>query len=231
MPPDPSADSHRVDALLRVSLGLTVALAAAFLLALGYAFYRARQRARDASPAAPTSPAVAVSLGIALLVFGVIDLALTAGSRRANAGPPPSDALRVEVLAEKWAWRFRYAGPDEVFGTDDDVTTLNDLRLPSGRAVSLQLRSLDVVHEMYLPMLRARAGAFPGRTARTWFRTAREGRDELVCSVMCGEAHYQMRAEVTVLSNEEYARWMNSSIEAQRRQTTPATRWGWSWAP
>ncbi|MDO9021693.1 MAG: cytochrome C oxidase subunit II [Deltaproteobacteria bacterium] len=234
MPPDLSADGHRIDALLRVSIGLTAALAAAFLLALAWVVHRARQRARTAAPEAAAPPAVAVALGVAVLVFAVIDLTLAARSHRAALGPPPPDALRVEVLAQQWAWRFRYAGPDEVFGTADDVTTLNDLRLPVGRAVALEVRSLDVAHGLFLPLLRSRADAYPGRTARTWLRPAREGRTELACSVLCGAAHYQMRAEVTVLSNEQYTHWMNGLSDDQRRRAAAGEApppGAWAWGP
>lgn len=238
MPPDLSADGHRLDALLRVTLGLTAALAAAFVLALGYVVRRARRRERERSPEAPAPPAAAVALGVAVLTFGVVDLALAARSNRAGAGPEPPDALRVEVLAQQWAWRFRYAGPDGRFGTPDDVTTLNDLRVPVGRAVSLQVRSLDVAHGLFLPTLRARAEAWPGRTGRTWFRPAREGRGELACSVLCGAAHYQMRGEVTVLSPEHFALWMDALVDDQRRRAAAgeapaagAADWSWAWAP
>lgn len=236
MPPDHSSEGHRIDALLRVSLGLTAALAAVFLLSLAWLVYRARKRASDATATSSSAPsAYAFGLGLAVLIFGLIDLALAAGSRRAAVGPPPPDALRVEVLAQQWAWRFRYAGPDDRFGTADDVTTLNDLRLPVGRAVSMQVRSLDTSHGFFIPMLRARADTYPGRTARTWFRTAREGRGELACTVLCGDAHYQMRGEVTVLSNEQYTQWMNGLIEDQRRAAAAAPggapAWGWSWLP
>lgn len=234
MPPDLSADGHRLDALLRGTLGLTAALAVVFLAALGYVVLRARRRARDGAPAAPPSPAAPVGLGIALLVFAVIDLTLATRSRRVGLGPPPPDALRVEVVAQQWAWRFRYAGPDEVFGTDDDVATVNDLRMPVGRAVSLQVRSLDVAHGLFLPMLRARADAWPGRTARAWFRPAREGRSELACATLCGAAHYQMRAEVTVLSPARYATWMAGLVDDQRRRAAAgagAPGGAWAWLP
>ena len=231
MPPNLSVDGHRIDAILRVSLGLTAALAAAFVFALAHALYRARQRAREASPEAAAPPAAAIALGLTVLIFGLIDVSLWSRSRRAAIGPAPSDALRVEVLAQRWAWRFRYAGPDGAFATADDVTTLNDLRLPAGRAVSLQVRTLDIVHSFYVPFLNARADIYPGRTASTWFRTAREGRGEIACTVLCGDGHYQMRGEVAVLSDEQYSRWMNGLVEAQRRSAEPPLAGAWAWGP
>lgn len=228
MPPDLSADGHRIDSLLRVTLAITGVIGVAFVLALAFVAWRARDKGN--------APTYAIALGIALLVFACVDLTLASRSRRDSAAVAPPDALRVEVLAQQWAWRFRYAGPDGVFDTDDDVTTLNDLRLPVGRAVSLQVRSLDVAHGLFIPMLRARVDAWPGRTGRGWFRPAREGDVELACSSLCGTNHYQMRARVTVLSAEGYTRWMDGLLDDQRRldaasgsaRTGP---WGWPWQP
>lgn len=230
MPPDLSADGHHIDALLRVTLWITGAVGVAFVAALAVVVWRARRRRSDS----PVGSAPPVTLGVALAVFALIDLGLAARSRRDTAGPPPPDALRVEVLAQQWAWRFRYAGPDGLFGTDDDVTTVNDLRLPVGRAVSLQVRSLDVAHGLFVPALRARVDAWPGRTGRGWFRPAREGDAELACATLCGTNHYQMRARVTVLSAEGYTRWMDGLLDDQRRIDDAAgaartTRWGWPW--
>lgn len=232
MPPDLSADGHRIDALLRATLWITGAIGVAFLLALALVVWRARRR----ETGEPVGSAAPVALGIALAVFALIDLGLAARSRRDAGGPPPPDALRVEVLAQQWAWRFRYAGPDERFGTDDDVTTVNDLRLPVGRAVSLQVRSLDVAHGLFIPAFRARVDAWPGRTGRGWFRPAREGDAELACAALCGTNHYQMRARVTVLSGEGYTRWMEGLVDDQRRIDSAAgagrtDRWAWPWQP
>ncbi len=232
MPPDLSADGHRIDSLLRVTLALTGAIGVAFVLALAVVVWRARRRTTD-TPVGSTAP---IALGLALLVFACVDLTLASRSRRDTAGPPPADALRVEVLAQQWAWRFRYAGPDGVFHTDDDVTTLNDLRLPVGRAVSLQVRSLDVAHGLFLPTLRARVDAWPGRTARGWFRPTREGDTELACAALCGTNHYQMRARVSVLPVEAYTRWMDGLLDDQRRLDAASgiprvDRWGWPWQP
>lgn len=228
MPPDLSADGHRLDALLRVTLGITTAVGLAFFLALALVLARGRR-------GTPRDPAYAVGLGLALAVFACIDLALAARSRRDTAGPPPRDALRVEVLAQQWAWRFRYAGPDEAFGTDDDVVTTNELRLPVGRATALQVRSLDVTHGLFLPTMRARVDAWPGRTTAGWFRPAREGETELACAALCGTNHYRMRARVLVTSAEAYTRWMQGLVDDQRRLAAAgdarATRWGWPWQP
>lgn len=232
MPPDLSADGHRVDALLRGSLWLTAAVGAALLVALAAAVRRARARHRAGHAPEASPPGAAVLLGLALLVFAVIDLALVARSRRAGLGPAPADALRVEVVAQQWAWRFRYAGPDGAFGTVDDVTTINDLRLPRGRAVALEVRSVDVVHGLFLPSMRARADVFPGRTARAWFRPAREGASELACGAVCGAAHYQMRAEVTVLPPAGYEAWMGALVDDQRRRAAAGAEvapGAWPW--
>ena len=70
-------------------------------------------------------------------------------------------------MAQQWAWTFRYAGDDKVFNTDDDIITVNDLRLPIDRKVVLQFASKDVIHAFYVPNVRRKVDAMPGRVSRT----------------------------------------------------------------
>src|SRR5258708_3522317 len=55
-------------------------------------------------------------------------------------------AIKIEINAHQWAWDARYAGPDGKFNTKDDIITLNDIRVPVGVPVMLQLVSPDVIH-------------------------------------------------------------------------------------
>ena len=66
-------------------------------------------------------------------------------------GPAPvsSPALTLQVFAEQFAWHFRYAGPDGVFGTQDDVMTVNQAHIPVGMNVQIDESAKDVIHEFF----------------------------------------------------------------------------------
>lgn len=102
----------------------------------------------------------------------------------------------------------------------DDVTTLNQLYLPVNRPVIIKLRSKDVIHSFGVPEFRVKQDAIPGLTIPLWFvptvtteeMRARTGNQqfqyEIACAQLCGLGHATMRGFVTVLSAEEFDKWM-----------------------
>jgi cytochrome c oxidase subunit II len=134
--------------------------------------------------------------------------------------PAPPDAMLVEVTGQQFAWNVRYPGPDGILGktdhkvasqdnpigldkTDpaaaDDILLLNQLYLPQGRPVRVQIRSMDVIHSFFLPHFRVKQDAMPGMTVQTWFVPKETGDFEIACAEHCGLGHYRMRGQVHVV--------------------------------
>jgi cytochrome c oxidase subunit II len=102
----------------------------------------------------------------------------------------------------------------------DDITTLNQLYLPANRPIIVKLRSKDVIHSFNVPEFRVKQDAIPGLTIPVWFipnvttaemrtRTGNaEFQYEIACAQLCGLGHYRMRAYVTVLSPEDFQKWV-----------------------
>ena len=100
--------------------------------------------------------------------------------------------MRVEVNAHQWAWDVRYAGPDGKFNTQDDIVTLNDMRVPVGVPVVLQLASSDVMHSFSLPNFRVKQDAVPGHDQPHLVPgQARPGEFDIACAQHCGVAPLQ----------------------------------------
>jgi cytochrome c oxidase subunit II len=109
----------------------------------------------------------------------------------------------------------------------DDVTTLNQLYLPANKPIIVRLRSKDVIHSFNLPEFRVKQDAVPGFTIPIWFtpnvttaemrtRTGNpEFQYEIACAQLCGLGHYRMRAFVTILSAEEFQKWMEGQVKEQ----------------
>lgn len=142
------------------------------------------------------------------------------------------EVIKVQVLAQQWAWNFRHAGKDGEFNTADDVVELNNLVVPVGKKVMIQMTSKDVIHAFYLVNARIKADAIPGRFAKLWFDTNKAGTYEIACAEMCGAHHYLMRAELKVLEQADYDRWLAESQEralATNDTENMDLRWGWKW--
>ncbi|MCY1030043.1 cytochrome C oxidase subunit II [Corallococcus sp. BB11-1] len=239
LPENASAHGDRIDALLASSHRFEFALAAVMLGWLLVAVVRFRG-ARKVAPDGGTRRSRAWVLGLALGVFGVVDGSLFLGSESYlrdvlwNFRVPTEDprTVRIEINAHQWSWEARYAGQDGTFGTKDDVVTWNDLRVPAGVPVWVQLVSTDVVHGFALPAFRVKLDAIPGRVNQTWFQAAREGAWEVACYQHCGTSHYRMRGVLTALSPEAYAAWLREAgrqaVQAYDADDT-AAHWGWAW--
>jgi cytochrome c oxidase subunit II len=174
---------------------------------------------------------------IGIGVFLSVDMVITNVSTRDIKEvfwnfPEGDDVVKVQVLAQQWAWNFRYAGKDGEFNTEDDFVTLNDLRVPVGKKIAIQMTSKDVIHAFYLPNARIKADAIPGRYAKLWFDSNKTGIFEIACAEMCGNHHYLMKAQLTVLSQEDYDRWLTETQEmaiATNDTENMDLRWGWQW--
>jgi cytochrome c oxidase subunit 2 len=109
----------------------------------------------------------------------------------------------------------------------DDVTTLNQLYLPVNKPIILKLRSKDMIHSFGVPEFRVKQDAIPGLTIPIWFvpnvttaemrtRTGNnEFQYEIACAQLCGLGHAKMRGFVTVLSADEFQKWLDEKVKEQ----------------
>ncbi len=112
----------------------------------------------------------------------------------------------------------------------DDLTTLNQLYLPANKPIIVKLRSKDVIHSFNVPEFRVKQDAIPGYTIPIWFvpnvttaeMRARTGNPEfqyeIACAQLCGLGHYRMRGYVTVLSTDEFQKWMDDEQAKLKEQ-------------
>jgi len=157
----------------------------------------------------------------------------------------PQGASEVEVIGRQWQWSFRLPGEDGRLGTsetqyvssdnplglnpndrdahDDVVIEADDLHLPVDKPVKLLQRSIDVLHSFYVPQFRAKMDLVPGMVTYVWFTPTRTGTFEMLCTELCGAAHYNMRAKVVVEEQSEYQVWLRkqktfAQLSARTRQ-------------
>jgi cytochrome c oxidase subunit 2 len=157
-------------------------------------------------------------------------------SSRVDALPSEDEATVVRVVAEQFSWNIHYpgadgrfgrtaialVGPDNPIGLDrddpagaDDITTINQLNMPIGKPVLVILSSKDVVHSFGLPQMRVKQDAVPGIVQPVWFTPTVTGQWEIVCSQLCGLAHYRMRGFYTIQAPADFEAWLAT------QRTTP----------
>ena len=142
----------------------------------------------------------------------------------------PGEAVAVEVVGQQWQWSFRLPGkdgrlglsapgyisadnplglkPNDPDGQDDVVIEGGELHLSVGKPVKVLLRSIDVIHDFYVPEFRAKMDLMPGLESYFWFTPNRTGKFEILCAAFCGVGHPQMRGTIVVETEGDYQEWL-----------------------
>ncbi|MCZ6670531.1 MAG: cytochrome c oxidase subunit II [Acidobacteria bacterium] len=129
-------------------------------------------------------------------------------------GVIPETDVQVKVIGKQFNWRIIYPGPDNEFGTKDDLEKENDLHVPINKKILVLLGSDDVIHSFFLPHLRVKQDALPGREIAIWFEATKAGTYEIACAELCGFGHYNMRGHLFVDSAEDYQDWQRENWPA-----------------
>lgn len=117
--------------------------------------------------------------------------------------PAPPGSLRVHVTGHQWWWRVAYEGPGGA-----RIELANELWLPVGRPVQLELETADVIHALWIPALGGKMDMIPGRTTRLKLQPTRTGAFRGICAEYCGASHAYMLFSVRVVDEEEFERWL-----------------------
>ncbi len=119
----------------------------------------------------------------------------------------------VRVVARRFSWEFHYPGSDEKLETIDDLYFENEMVLPYGEDVVLQLESRDVIHSFFVPKLRVKQDIIPGHAQMIWFQATQEAEVALVCAELCGWGHYAMQGRIKFVSRAEFDSWLTKQME------------------
>jgi cytochrome c oxidase subunit 2 len=240
-PADISTHGHLIDEQMAETMaeaGISF-LAAQFLLALF--IWQCSNRGKETK--LKSFPGGAKALVIAaVLVVGVEVLALGVFGVKAWAGqyltPPSADAMPIQVQAGQFAFYFRYPGPDgkfgplhperinegsqEFFGLDkehdvesrDDVVTA-EMAIPVNKEIHLLMHAKDVGHSFFVRELRVQQDFVPGLDVALHFTATKVGKYEIVCTQLCGLGHYNMKAYLEVMSQDDFNDWMKKETALQ----------------
>jgi cytochrome c oxidase subunit 2 len=186
---------------------------------------------------------VVMAFEIALIFF----YALPVWSNIKTKMPAESEAVRIDIVAEQFAWNAHYPGKDGKFGkrsnekihfsnalgldlddaaAADDIVIANEIHVPIGKPTLIRLTSKDVIHSFWVPEFRIKQDAMPGMSIPVWFQPDRPGTYELSCAQLCGFAHSLMRASVVVDTAEDYEKWLAATAPSAANAPAKA---GESW--
>jgi cytochrome c oxidase subunit 2 len=115
---------------------------------------------------------------------------------------PPTNAMNIYVVGKQWMWKAEHPGGQH---------EINALHVPTGQPIQLTMISQDVFHSFSIPDFRVKREVIPGRYSTVWFQATQTGTYHIFCTHSCGTQHSGMIGEVTVLTPEDYKKWLHES--------------------
>lgn len=142
-----------------------------------------------------------VTLVMGLFLYLTIDTMLSV-----QATPAPGQQPDLVITGHQWWWEGSYPKSGAV--------TANEIHIPTGRRLLLELRSADVIHDWWVPELGRKMDAIPGKPNQFWMQARRPGNYLGTCSEFCGAQHAWMRIQVIAQSPEDFAAWQKAQLQA-----------------
>jgi cytochrome c oxidase subunit 2 len=225
-----SPNANRIDTLYWIvfAVGVVVFIGVEGVLAYTLIKFRARKGAVAAQIRGNTRLEIGWTVGAAvvLVVLAVVTFAALPGIRDPDASdpaaaagivapvaahgnkkvPPDGKALNIDVNGQQYVWRYEY--PD---GDDNNLNnpfSYEEMVVPVGVTVTLDIRAQDVAHSWWIPKLGGKMDAIPGYTNYTWFKVLQPGVYDGQCAELCGRNHANMTARVRAVPPQEYKQYI-----------------------
>lgn len=128
----------------------------------------------------------------------------------------PGAGLNIEITGRGFLWFFRYAGPDEILGTIDDILATGNLHVPADVTATIHLKSDDYIYSLALPHLGVHTAAIPELTIIEKFETDVAGIFELLGDQMCGYQHEDLIVKFVVEPEDQFREWVLSIQETKQ---------------
>ena len=152
---------------------------------------------------------VLILVGIAIPSFKLLFLQLDI----------PKADLTVKVTGKQWYWSYAYPDNgkfefDSLMAQDKQPRLLgvdNEMVVPVNKVIRIETTGADVIHSFAVPAFGVKIDAIPGRLNETWFKVTKTGMFYGQCSQLCGKDHAFMPIAVRVVSDQEFAAWVEDA--------------------
>jgi cytochrome c oxidase subunit II len=175
---------------------------------------------------------VLILVGIAIPSFRLLFLQLDL----------PKADLTIKATGKQWYWTYSYPDNgkfefDSLLACDETrekctqprlLAVDNEIVVPVNKVVRVETTGADVIHSFAVPAFGIKIDAIPGRLNETWFRANQTGIFYGQCSELCGKDHAYMPIEVRVVTDQEFATWVEAAKKkyASAKDSSFASRAG-----
>lgn len=122
----------------------------------------------------------------------------------------PTEGPTVRVVGHMWWWEVHYP--------EHGVVTANEVHIPTGERVRVEVESADVIHSFWVPRLNGKRDMIPGLRSVTWVQADTPGVFRGQCAEYCGDQHAKMALVVVAVPPDEFGAWV---ADRRRAAATP----------
>jgi cytochrome c oxidase subunit 2 len=228
----PVAESQLQIFYVTVWVTTVIFVLVASVLAYATLKFRARTEADEhAEPPAQShgNPLIELGLiGASVLALVIIAVPTLRGIWYTHDVPEADKENSYTVNAVGYQWWFRFEYPNEKIENVGELVTSNELVIPAGRPVHINLRGMDVIHSFWVPRLAGKVDMIPNRANFLWLKADEPGYFWGQCAEFCGDSHAVMRFRVIALGPKEFNDWLEQQSSPARTvaaaaASTPAT--------
>ncbi len=188
-------------------LALVVFLVVAGLVVYSLVRYRAKADAQEPRQRFGSKSLEALWTVIPLLIVAALFVITFRTMAAVDPQSDPSRASDLIITGHQWWWEARYP---------NGAVTANEIHIPVGRRLRVQIESADVIHDFWVPQLGRKMDAVPGLSSYIWLEANAAGIYQGACAEFCGTQHAWMRLVVVAEPDTNFSVWL-------RRQAEPAS--------
>ena len=205
---------------LMLTLGTAVfLLVVALLLA---AFFRGRRATNNTAPDIGSDDTgrnwpILGGIALPLLVIGIV-FGYSIYTLAKVENPNEKAPIKIEVIGRRWWWEVKYP--------DQGITTANEIHIPVGVPVQVQLQSADVIHSFWVPELHGKMDAIPTRINNLVIKADLAGVYRGECAEFCGLQHAHMGLMVVAESQSDFDQWVSAQEQPATEPSDAAAKQG-----
>jgi cytochrome c oxidase subunit II len=212
LPKDASREAGRIDFVFWFVIAICIAIFAIVAAVMIYAVLRFRVRPDDHEDGPPIHGHTGLEITWTAIPFVLVTaIAIVSAIVLSRNDAEAGNTLHINVTAQQFAWTFGYP--------DAKDATSPVLRLPEGRSIELDMRSLDVIHAFFVPEFRTNEDIVPGLVTTVHITPDRLGTFPLICNELCGLGHSLMRTRAIVMKPSAFDAW----VKQQSKSAAPAS--------
>ena len=219
LPEDASREAGRIDFVFWFVIAICIFIFSIVAAVMIYSVTHFRVREDDLEDGPPIHGHTGLEITWTIIPFVLVTaIAIVSAIVLSRNDAQAQDTLRINVTAQQFEFTFSYPGAKNI--------TSPVLMLPKDRSVELYMRSLDVIHSVFVPQFSEKEDIVPGLVTQLHITPTRLGTFPLECTELCGLGHSLMRSQAVVMEPAKFDAWLRQQEKTAAPAPPPGTGTG-----